>query len=436
MELIADLHIHSKYSRAGSHKMVIPEIARWARRKGIDLVGAPDWTHPLWLRELKNDLVEVGEGVYAHKEDVEGTKFFLVTEISSIYSQDGRGRRIHTLFFAPNFSVVELINEKLRSLGVKLLSDGRPVTGLSVKELTEIVLSVSKDCLIVPSHLWTPWFGTYGDRGGFNSLKEAYGNLVDNIYAVETGHSSDPAMNWRIGELDSRTILSFSDAHSPPKMSRESTVFDLDIVDFTSLKEAITNSSTLKSKAPRVVYTIEFYPQEGKYHFTGHRKCEVRNSPGETKRLGKICPVCGKELTVGVMHRVEKLATRSVKEVDTEEIKIARGVKGIRWQKRPPYVMLVPLVEILSETLGAGVSSQMVETEYNRLIERFGSEFNVLLKTDLLEIAKTAGEKVSQGIKKVKEGEIVIEPGFDGVFGTVKIWGEKEKEEKKQMSLF
>ncbi len=436
MELIADLHIHSKYSRAVSHKMVIPEIARWARRKGIDLVGAPDWTHPLWLRELKNDLVEVGEGVYAYKEDLEGTRFFLVTEISSIYSQGGRGRRIHTLFFAPSFAVVEAIGEKLRSLGVKLLSDGRPVTGLSVKELAKIVFSASKDCLVVPSHLWTPWFGTYGDKGGFDSLKEAYGNLVDHIHAVETGHSSDPAMNWRVGELDSRTILSFSDAHSPPKMSREATVFDLDKVDFPSLREAIINSAALKLKTPRVVYTIEFYPQEGKYHFTGHRKCQVKNSPEETKKLGKTCPVCGRELTVGVMHRVEELATRSVDEVKTKEMKIAGGVKGISWQKRPPYLMLVPLVEILSEALGAGVSSQIVETEYNRLIGKFESEFDVLLKISPLEIAKIAGEKVAQGVEKVRKGEIVIDPGYDGVFGAVKIWGEEEEEEKKQMSLF
>lgn len=436
MEFIADLHLHSKYSRAVSPQMVIPEIAKWARKKGIDLVGAPDWTHPLWLREMKNELVEVEEGVYASKNDPDGPRFLLVTEISSIYSQAGKGRRIHTLFFAPNFSVVETINEKLRSKGVKLMSDGRPITGLSVKELAEIVFLVSDDCLVVPAHLWTPWFGTYGDKGGFNSLREAYGELADKIFAIETGHSSDPAMNWRIKELDSRAILSFSDAHSPPKMSREATVFDLEKLNYFSIRKAIIDSANLKPKAPRVSYTIEFYPQEGKYHFTGHRKCQVKYSPEETKKLGKTCSVCGRELTVGVMHRVEELATRESKEIKIKEIRMGQGVKGFSWQKRPPYLMLVPLVEILSEALGSGVSSQIVETEYNRLTEKFESEFEVLLKIRIEEIAKISGEKVAEGIKKVREGDIVIEPGYDGVFGTVKIWSEKEKEDKKQMALF
>ena len=433
MEVIADLHIHSKYSRAVSPQMVIPEIAKWAKKKGLGLVGAPDWTHPLWLRELERDLVEIEEGVFVYKEDPDGPRFLLVTEISSIYSQDGRGRRIHTLFFAPSFSVIEKINEKLGFRGVKLMSDGRPVTGLSVKELAEIVFSVSKDCLVVPSHLWTPWFGTYGDRGGFNSIKEAYGDLADQIFAIETGHSSDPAMNWRVGELDSRTILSFSDAHSLPKMSREATVFEIEDIKklrYEDIREAIINN--------KITYTIEFYPEEGKYHYTGHRNCGVKQSPEETKRLGETCSVCGRPLTVGVMHRVEELATRTVDEVKTKVVEIGEGVQGIEWNSRPPYVRLVPLMEILSEVLGSGFSSQTVENEYNRLTEYFGSEFAVLLKTPIEEIAKIGGEKLAEGIKKVREGNIFIDPGYDGVFGKVKIWGEEGEieDEKKQMSLF
>jgi len=434
MEVIADLHIHSKYSRAVSPQMVIPEIAKWAKKKGLGLVGAPDWTHPLWLRELERDLVEIEEGVFVYKEDPEGPRFLLVTEISSIYSQDGRGRRIHTLFFAPSFSVVESINERLRARGVKLMSDGRPVTGLSVRELAEIVFSVSKDCLVVPSHLWTPWFGTYGDRGGFNSIKEAYGDLADQIFAIETGHSSDPAMNWRVGELDSRTILSFSDAHSLPKMSREATVFEIEDIKklrYEDIRKAVINN--------KITYTIEFYPEEGKYHYTGHRNCGVKQSPGETKKLGEICSVCGRPLTVGVMHRVEELATRTVDEVKTKVVEIGEGVQGIEWNNRPPYVRLVPLMEILSEVLGSGFSSQTVENEYNRLTEYFGSEFGILLKIPLKEMAKIGGERLAEAMDRVRKGDIFIDPGYDGVFGKVKIWpladarGEPSKE---QMALF
>jgi len=314
------------------------------------------------------------------------------------------------------------------------MSDGRPVTGLSVKELAEIVFSVSKDCLVIPSHLWTPWFGTYGDRGGFNSIKEAYGDLADQIFAIETGHSSDPAMNWRVGELDSRTILSFSDAHSLPKMSREATVFEIEDIKklrYEDIREVIVNN--------KIDYTIEFYPEEGKYHYTGHRNCGVKQSPEETKKLGETCSVCGRPLTVGVMHRVEELATRTVDEVKTKVVEIGEGVQGIEWNNRPPYVRLVPLMEILSEVLGSGFSSQTVENEYNRLTEYFGSEFGILLKTPLKEMAKIGGERLAEAMDRVRKGDIFIDPGYDGVFGKVKIWpladarGEPSKE---QMALF
>jgi len=395
--------------------MVIPEMARWAKKKGIDLVGAADWTHPLWLRELKNDLLEVSEGVYAPKEDPKGPRFLLVTEIASIYSQGGKGHRIHNLVLAPNFEMVEEINKQLQGHGVKLLSDGRPMTGLSSLELCELVFSVSKECLVIPAHAWTPWFSLYGSRSGFDSIKECFGQFTDRIGAIETGLSSDPAMNWRIEELDKRSIVSFSDAHSPQKLGREATVLAMekDLYTYQDVAKAI--------KEGKIAYTIEFYPEEGKYHYTGHRNCQVKQSPEETKRLGTTCPICGKPLTIGVMHRVEELAIRPA---------------DYHPKNRPPYKMLVPLMEILSESLGAGISSQTVVNEYNRLTERLGSELAVLLKTDPLEIAKIAGEKIAQGIKKVRDGEIVVDPGYDGVFGTVKIWGEKEAEEKKQMSLF
>jgi len=261
MEVIADLHIHSKYSRAVSQQMVIPEIASWAAKKGIKLVGTGDWTHPLWLRELKENLIDNGEGVY--KSKTEDVYFLLSTEISSIYTQDGKPHRIHNLVLAPSFSVVEEINNRLRGRGVNLFSDGRPITGLSSIELCGIVFSVSKDCLVIPAHIWTPWYSLYGSNSGFDSLKECFGEFADQIYAIETGLSSDPAMNWRIEELDNRSIVSFSDAHSPQKLGREATVFEMEekkTLEYEDIRRAI--------KEQKISYTIEFYPEEGKYHYT------------------------------------------------------------------------------------------------------------------------------------------------------------------------
>jgi len=837
MEVLADLHFHSKYSRAVSQRMVIPEIAKWAKRKGIDLVATADWTHPLWLRELKENLEESGEGVYHYKNEPKDVFFLLSTEISSIYTQNNQPHRIHNLVLAPSFSVIEEINNKLRLRGVNLLSDGRPITGLSSIEICELVFSVSEDCLVIPAHCllptevihinngikrideikegdrvythrnclnkvekvfirpfkgeiykivpdyfrigtwvtgehpfwaiktkkncrsisrtlgickplcsqkekcarryferykpgwtqakelekgdvlvfprftdtedkrffllseiykdfdlrkrkvsipgrrtikipnkipvnelfcrlagyflaegylgkddvsfcfhskedswmrdiqrmmgelfgvtkarmyqrkgqrgvelifhskvlnlvfrrlffergkgrrahqkclpswmltlnpykqkeilrgwwrgdkgyttsrllmnqmkliclrlgiipsigvdtkenhqrrgkhdkfenrtiianydtyhfsnlsffkdpfsllgepmfskfktkikrrrgwmddqyaylpirkiekrnykgevynlevrndnsytaefacvhncWTPWYSLYGSRSGFDSLKECFGEFANKIYAIETGLSSDPAMNWRIQELDKRSIISFSDAHSPQKLGREVTAFEIKDIpasrDSFGIKKLKYEDIKKAIQEQKVAYTIEFYPEEGKYHYTGHRNCGVKHAPEETKKLGTTCPVCGRQLTVGVMHRVEELANRPA---------------DYRPKNRPPYKMLVPLVEILAESLGSGVSSQIVETEYNRLVNEFNSEFNVLLKVKIEEIARVAGEKVAEGIRRVRGGKIFVDPGYDGVFGTVKIWGEKEKEPEKQMTLF
>ena len=426
MQLIADLHLHSKYSRAVSPQMVIPEIARWAKKKGIDLVATADWTHPLWLRELKENLVEAGEGIFHFKSEPQNIFFLLVTEISSIYSQAGKGRRIHNLVFAPSFKIVEKINAALIRRGANLISDGRPIIDLTSRELAELVFSVSKKCLIIPAHLWTPWYGLYGSKSGFDSIKECFGEFTPQIRAIETGLSSSPDMNWRIAELDSRTILSFSDAHSLPKLGREATVFELadslagkvKHLSYQVIKKAIVNQE--------IAYTIEFYPQEGKYHFTGHRKCQVCHSPAQTKKLGTTCPVCGRPLTVGVMQRVEELATRP---------------EGYQPGNRPPYKMLVPLAEIIAEALGVGVSTQAVQGIYTRLIGEFGSEFKVLLEESTNKIAKISSEKVAEGVSRVRSGDLVIDPGYDGVFGTVKIWPASAeasvgKPPQKQMSLF
>ena len=444
MELIADLHLHSKYSRAVSPKMVISEMARWAKIKGIDLVGTADFTHPLWYRELKANLEEAGEGVYQLNGSKGKVKFLLTTELSSIYRQNGRLRRIHLVVLAPNFKVVEKINEVLGRRG-NLISDGRPILGLSAREMADLILNISPEALIVPAHVWTPHFSLYGSQSGFDSIEECFGEFAKQIRAIETGLSSNPEMNWRVAELDSRAILSFSDAHSLIKMGREATVFELKDKSFgyKDIREVIIQSTNhlINQSSNKVVYTIEFYPEEGKYHWTGHRKCGVRQSPEETEKLGATCSVCGRRLTVGVMHRVEQLGSRELK---TENLKIETddfGVRKIGFQKRPPYVMLVPLIEIIAESLSSTVSSQKSLNEYEKLTNNFGGEFGVLLRTKTEAIKKISGSRVAEGIKKVRTGDLVIEPGYDGVYGTVKIWSEgeevaKKEENKEQLAMF
>lgn len=456
-QVIADLQLHSKYARAVSPQMVIPEMAKWGVRKGINLLATGDWTHPLWLKELKADLIEDGSGLLsinvAKYQGIKETKFLLSGEVSCIYSQGGKARRIHTLIFAPNFEVVDKINAELSRRGCNLMSDGRPIIGLSSIQLAEAVFGISEECLLIPAHAWTPWYGLFGSMSGFDSIAEAFGPYADKIYAVETGLSSDPAMNWRIKELDNRSILSFSDAHSGPKLGREATVFVSNENEMTNDKFQISNVITYediklglmqKNHKWKIGYTIEFYPEEGKYHYSGHRACNVRHSPDETKKLGTICSVCGRPVTIGVMHRVEELAGRSEEDLklvkkEISGIKVS-GTYSDSFSNRPPYIMLVPLQEIISEAIGGMVTSDKVQTEYLKLVEALGGEFPVLLNSDLPEIAKISGEMIAEGVGKVRKGDIVIDPGYDGVFGVVKIWGnQKEKlvdDEKKQLALF
>lgn len=439
MRIIADLHIHSRFARAVSSQMTIPVISSWVKKKGIDLVATGDWTHPIWFRELKANLIEAGEGLYKLKDKSQDSpKFLLSTEISSIYSQGGEVRRIHTLIFAPNFEVVEKINQELVNRGANLLSDGRPIVGLSARALARIALNIDKRCLIIPAHAWTPWFSLYGSKSGFDSIEECFEDLAPHIYAIETGLSSDPAANWKIEELLNRAIVSFSDAHSPQKMGREATVFELSELNYENIRKAIAGKAQNEA-SERILSTIEFYPEEGKYHYTGHRNCRVVYSPKEARKKGTVCPVCGKKLTVGVMSRVETLASF---DVETESKRDEFGVRHIRDKedKHPPYVMLVPLLEVLSEALSAGVGTKTVGDAYDRLIISLGSEFKVLLESSLEDIQKVAGLKVAEGIKKVRSGDIVIEPGYDGVFGKVKIWKEEEipgiEEQPDQTTLF
>lgn len=445
--VITDLQLHSRYARAVSSQMVIPQMALWGKKKGIKLLATGDWTHPLWLKELQMHLKEDGSGILSLINDPENTQvnFLLSGEVSCIYSQGGKLRRIHTLIFAPDFETVTKINTELTRRGCNLMSDGRPIIGLTSIQLCEVVFSINPQCLIIPAHAWTPWFSLFGSMSGFDSIAEAFGSYAPLVFAIETGLSSNPAMNWRIKELDNRSIVSFSDAHSGPKLGREATIFRNkkggEKISFSDIAGAIKQDPNGDWE---IGYTLEFYPEEGKYHFTGHRNCNVRQTPEETKKYGTTCPTCGKSLTVGVMHRVEELAGRtegdlrlSKKEINGTPI---LGFYSELFPQRPPYVMLVPLQEIIAEAVGAQVNTEKVQSEFNKLINSLDSEFEVLINCDVREIASIAGEKIAEGVEKVRKGDIVIEPGYDGVFGVVKIWKENEEklvdETKKQLSLF
>lgn len=440
MDYVADLHLHSKYSRAVSKDMNLYNMALWGTKKGLDLLSTGDWTHPLWLREIKQELVEDTKGIFKFKNSNDfKTRFILSVEISSIYSQGGKVRRIHNLVFSPSLAVSEKINAELIKRGCNLSSDGRPIIGLSSIQLMELIYSIDDNVLLIPCHAWTPWFALYGSNSGFDSINECFGEYADKIYGIETGLSSDPFMNWQIKELDNRSIISSSDAHSMAKMGREATVFVSKDPGSKSLKinymdilDAIRQSPNGKLK---IGYTIEFYPEEGKYHYTGHRNCNFVQTPQQTRSGGTICPVCKRPLTVGVMHRVEELARKD----ETKEI-FKTNSSGVKWildkkKKHPPFVKLVPLNEIIAESLRSTVASQKVKDLYNAMCLKFGSEIQVLLKTPTEDIQKEIGDRVAEGIEKVRNGNIVILPGFDGQYGVVKIWDDKKVNEKQKNTV-
>ena len=478
MEIIADLEVHSKYARAVSSSMTPAIIGEWSDKKGIHLVGTGDFTHPIWLRELEFSLEEEQQGTFKLINSDVKARFLLTSEVSCMYKHNGKGRRVHLLVYMPSFSSVKKFNSGLTKSGANLFSDGRPIIGLSLKQVARIALEADEKALLIPAHVWTPWFGFYGSMSGYESLSEAFEELEKYIPAVETGLSSDPAMNWKISELSGKRIVSFGDAHSPQKLGREATVFQIKkskrITNLTSQivknqpagraghNDPIKNSSKFnwagKSKIIityqdihdaiwggensdwEIGYTIEFYPEEGKYHYTGHRNCKVVYSPNEARKMGLGCPVCGKTLTMGVMSRVEQLA---LQEISSDKLQITNDQFGVAWirdekENKPAYVMLVPLLEILSESFGVGVGSRQVVNSYEQMISIFGSEFAILLKTPVDEIKKKFGERVAESIQKVRSGDIFIKPGYDGVFGEVKIWkeGEDFRQESSQTSLF
>ncbi|HWY78847.1 MAG TPA: endonuclease Q family protein [Candidatus Sulfotelmatobacter sp.] len=434
MYYVADLHLHSKYSRAVSPQMTLPVMAAYARQKGIDILTTADFTHPMWFKEIKNQLEESAEGLYRIKDKEKKAKaisFMLSTEISSIYKQGEKLRRIHNLIFVPTFSTAEKFTQALVTRGCNLNADGRPIVGLSSENMLELLLSIDDRSFLIPCHIWTPHFGVYGSASGFNSLEEAFGKMADYIYGIETGLSSDPDMNWQINELMDRAILSFSDAHSPAKMVREATVFDLEEATYENLRQAIMRLKKKLSTPNKIAYTLEFYPEEGKYHFSGHRNCKVSVGPDEIRIGGTTCPICHRRMTEGVLYRVQELSDKSLFNRATTKVNAA-GVKWVFDKKhiQPPYVKLVPLLEIAAESLRSTVASQKSKDLYAKLCSELESELNVLLTASIQDIERIGGMKVAQGVIKVREGAIAIEPGYDGEYGKVAIW---EEEELKQL---
>jgi len=415
MRIVADLHIHSKYSRATSREMELVTLARWAKLKGVTLLGTGDFTHPTWLAELRAQLVPDGAGLFRLRRGPDEVRFMLTVEVSNVYTEGGRLRRIHTLIFAPSFEVVGRLNLALGRFG-KLSADGRPTFGFPARELARLVLEISEECLLVPAHAWTPWYSIFGANSGFDSLEECYGDLAPRIHAIETGLSSDPAMNWRWSALDRIALLSNSDAHSPQRIAREANVFETELA-YPAILDAI------RTRDPaRFLHTIEFFPEEGKYHYDGHRACGILFAPAETRKALGRCPGCGKPLTVGVMHRVERLADRS---------------EGYCPPRAIPARHLVPLAEILAEGLGLGAESAAVEAEYLRLVAEGGSELAILLDLPEEELGRFTPPRVLEGIRRVREGRVAITPGYDGVYGVIRLFAEERAPAAaEQMALF
>jgi len=414
MKFIADFHLHSKYSRATSKDMDLENLDKWAKIKGIKVLGTGDFTHPEWFKSIKEKLIPAEPGLFKIKNGDEATRFILTAEISCIYSKKNRVRKIHVIIFAPSFEAVEKINTHLGWIG-NLKSDGRPILGLDAKELAKIVLDSSPDCLVVPAHAWTPWFSIFGSKSGFDTIEECFEEYSKYIYAIETGLSSDPSMNWRLSALDKITLISNSDAHSPQKIGREANVFDTEM-SYSAIVKAIKEGNPKE-----FLYTIEFFPEEGKYHYDGHRNCEVRLSPQESKKYNNICPSCGRPLTIGVMNQIDSLADRE---------------KGFTPSGAIPFKSLILLNEIIAESLGMGVVSRRVDEEYKSLIKKFGTEFNILLDVAKENLVSATLPEIAEGIIRVREGKVFITPGYDGVYGKIRIFSQGEQKSiSKQKTL-
>lgn len=410
MKMIADLHIHSRFSMATSKEGTPENLDFWARKKGISLIGTGDFTHPVWREELKERLVSEGNGLYRLRDEYvkeesrkfpgEGTRFVVSGEISSIYKKNGKTRKIHNVILLPSLEAADAMAQRLEKIG-NIHSDGRPILGLDSHDLLEMMLDVCPEGILVPAHIWTPHFSVLGAKSGFDSVEECFEELAPYIHALETGLSSDPAMNWRISKLDRYQLVSNSDAHSPSKLGREANLLDIDC-SYEGLYRAIQTGEGLEG-------TVEFFPEEGKYHFDGHRKCGVSLSPVEAERLGGICPVCGKKLTMGVDHRVEQLADRA---------------EGFVKKDGKKYESLVPLPEVISACMGYSTASKKVQGCFEQLIQTLGTEFDILRNVPSEDIKSCAGERIAEGIENVRTGNVKRIPGYDGEYGKIELFDE------------
>ena len=410
MKTIADLHIHSRFSMATSREGTPENLDFWARKKGISLIGTGDFTHPVWREELKERLVTEGNGLYRLRDEYvkeesrkfpgKGTRFVVSGEISSIYKKNGKTRKVHNVILLPSLEAADAMAQRLEKIG-NIHSDGRPILGLDSRDLLEMMLDVCPEGILIPAHIWTPHFSVLGAKSGFDSVEECFEELAPYIHALETGLSSDPAMNWRISKLDRYQLVSNSDAHSPSKLGREANLLDIDC-SYEGLYQAIQTGKGLEG-------TVEFFPEEGKYHFDGHRKCGVSLSPVEAERLGGICPVCGKKLTMGVDHRVEQLADRE---------------EGFVKEDGKKYESLVPLPEVISACMGYSTASKKVQGCFEQMLQTLGTEFDILRNVPSEDIKSCAGERIAEGIENVRTGNVKRIPGYDGEYGKIQLFDE------------
>lgn len=416
MRFHADLHVHSRYSRATSRDLDLEHLFLWGARKGLAVVGTGDFTHPAWRAELKEKLTPAEPGLFRLAGDIERDvartlpractmtpRFMLTVEISTIYKRGDRTRKVHHLLYAPDFATADRIADALGRIG-NITSDGRPILGLDSRELLELTLSAGPGAYLVPAHIWTPWFSALGSQSGFDSIAQCYGDLTRHIFAVETGLSSDPGMNRRVSQLDGYRLVSNSDAHSPGKLAREATTFDTDL-DYFAIRRALETGEGYAG-------TVEFFPEEGKYHLDGHRQCRVRWTPAETLAHGGRCAVCGQGVTVGVLHRVNTLADRDERE--------ANGMADAG------AVSLVPLPEVLGELVGCGPASKRVANHYERLLETLGSELSILETVPVEDINRQVSPLLGEAVSRLRNGAVLRQSGYDGEYGVIRLFDPDE----------
>lgn len=428
MKFYTDVHLHSHYSRATSPNLNLEYLSLWAQIKGIQVVGTGDFVHPGWLKELKEKLEPAEDGLFKLKPQYEkltakdvppscqgAVRFMLSCEISNIYKRLDKVRKVHNVIFAPSFAAAERIQAKLGDIG-NISSDGRPILGLDSRDLLEITLESDKLSYLIPAHIWTPWFSAMGSKSGFDRMEDCFADLTKHIFAVETGLSSDPLMNWRLSQLDPYVLVSNSDAHSPPKLGREATAYDTEL-SYAAIYRALSDP-----KDKGLVGTIEFFPEEGKYHYDGHRDCKTRLHPRETIKNKGLCPKCNKGVTVGVMARVEELADH---------------LEGRKSPRARPYANLIPLPEIIGDAKGVGAGSKSVEQDFNKLLHKLGNEIFILKDAPLQDVKKVAGALVAEGIRRVRASEVKIAAGYDGEYGKINIFSQEEREiSEEQFILF